>query len=358
MPTITVKTATASYPVVVEQNCLQQQKKTIEGLLANYSHVLVITDQHVSILYKEVCDWLQNSSNSVLPFVTPNGESAKTFAIYEAAMTHMISHNLDRKSVIVALGGGAVGDLAGFVAASYMRGIDFIQLPTTVLAHDSAVGGKTAINHPLAKNIVGAFHQPQAVYYDTSLLASLPERQMRSGFAELIKHGLIADATLLAEVMANYQNCASLYARDMTPFLTKGIQIKADIVAEDEREQGIRAYLNFGHTFGHAVEAAGDFKHWFHGEAIMIGMKFALLLSQQLTGLQFDVTRWQHWAEKLGYDFSLPPTLTFEQLYDKMMHDKKTTYQAIHFVLLNAVGQPISQVVTKTQLAEAFEAMH
>lgn len=357
MPTITVQTATTRYPVVVEQNCLQQQKTAIEDLLATYSNVVVITDQHVSGLYQAICDWLQSTTNSVSPFVTPNGEAAKTFAVYEAAMTHLITHNLDRKSVVVALGGGAVGDLAGFVAASYMRGIDFIQLPTTVLAHDSAVGGKTAINHPLAKNIVGAFHQPRAVYYDTSLFKSLPERQMRSGFAELIKHGLIADARLLADVMTTYQSCAALYAQDMTAFLTQGIQIKADIVAQDEREQGIRAYLNFGHTFGHAVEAAGHFDRWFHGEAIIIGMKYALLLSQQLTGLKFDVTAWQQWAETLGYDFSLPRTLTFEVLYEKMMHDKKTTYQAIHFVLLTAIGKPISQVVTKAQLHDAFVAM-
>ena len=358
MVAIEVNTATANYPVLVGKNCLKTEEATIKAQLSGYSKVLFITDENVAAHYTNVMVTLTEGLAQTVPvYITPAGEAAKTFSVYEKVMTHLIQHGLDRKSVIVAFGGGAVGDLAGFVAASFMRGIDFIQMPTTILAHDSAVGGKTAINHPLGKNLVGAFHQPVAVYYDTALLETLPERQMRSGFAELIKHGLIADNVLLEKVMTQYPTMASLYKNDMTTYLEEGIQIKANIVAVDEKEQGIRAYLNFGHTFGHAIEAAGNFSRWFHGEAIMVGMKFALLLSEEVTGLQFERERWEAWSKTLGYDLSVPDDLAFEELFTSMLHDKKTTYQAIHFVLLNKIGEPSIHIVEKEILQRVFEKM-
>src|SRR6185312_13145009 len=184
----------------------------------------------------------------------PSGEQAKQFPIYEACLTFALENGLDRKSCIIAFGGGAVGDLAGFVAATYMRGIAFLQVPTTLLAHDSAVGGKVAINHPLGKNMIGAFHQPEAVVYHTPFLQSLPEKEWRSGYAEVIKHALIGDVELYHWLKEEVQTLADLRDEKLIHILTKAIPVKANVVSQDETEKGVRAHLNFGHTLGHALE--------------------------------------------------------------------------------------------------------
>ena len=193
-----------------------------------------------------------------------------------------LDFKLDRHSLILALGGGAVGDLSGFVAATFMRGIPFIQIPTTILAHDSAVGGKVAINHPAGKNMIGAFYQPEAVVYDIDFLKSLPEHEIRSGFAEVIKHGLIQDPSFYHWLKENILSIDMMISdENLIHFLSRGVEIKSAIVEEDEKETGIRAYLNFGHTLGHAIEAELGYGKLTHGEAVVIGMLYALQLSEK-----------------------------------------------------------------------------
>jgi 3-dehydroquinate synthase len=261
---------------------------------------------------------------------------------------------LDRKSCILAFGGGAVGDLAGFVAATYMRGIAFIQIPTTILAHDSAVGGKVAINHPLGKNLVGAFYQPEFVLYDTSYLATLPEVQLRSGFAELIKHALISDEGFLDEIKRAVPNEQQILNAKLPGLLKKGIKVKAGFVKQDEKETGVRAYLNFGHTLGHALEANGGFGSLTHGEAVIIGMVYELLISRKQTGLEFDVAAFTEWLGALGYHWKIPQQANFEEIYAYMLRDKKTIAHKPRFVLLRKIGEPVMAEVDEDLLRSLF----
>lgn len=278
--------------------------------------------------------------NKYLKKIVPSGEKAKTFDVYQDCLTSALENKLDRKSLVISFGGGAVGDLAGFVAATYMRGIRFIQVPTTILAHDSAVGGKVAVNHPLGKNMIGAFHQPEAVVYDLDFLQTLPEHEVRSGFAEVIKHSLISDENFYNWLREEIQSLDNMNDSQLLEFLTKGIQVKGSVIAEDERETGIRAFLNFGHTLGHAIEAEAGYGKVTHGEAVAIGMLFALQLSTQLLGLDFNIEEFKTWLKNLGYATSIPAGLSNEQLIERMKQDKKTVNNTIRFVLLEKVGVP------------------
>lgn len=357
MAEITVTTKDKVYPVYISQNALYEQAEHLLAELGRFSKVFVMTDENVAKSHMEKIDELLAPLPNVSYYVTPAGEVAKTFAVYEDAMTKAIQVGLDRKSVLLAFGGGVIGDLGGFVAATYMRGIAFYQIPTTVLAHDSAVGGKVAINHPLGKNMVGNFYQPEAVIYDTSLLGTLSEREMRSGFAELVKHALIQDPALLVELMATYQVPMDLYRVDLTPYLARGIEIKAAIVSQDETEQGVRAFLNFGHTMGHAIEAYGEFGKWLHGESITFGMIYALDMSERLLGLTFDKEALLTWLAGLGYDVQLPVGLDFDVLLENMKHDKKTAFNEITMILLEEIGKPQIQKVSDDVIAETFRRL-
>lgn len=358
MPEITVRTASKIYPVYISANALEEAAPRLIKNLSAYSKVFVVTDENVANYQLEHLKTIFAGLENVSYYVTPNGETAKTFPVYEAVITKAIEENLDRKSALVAFGGGVIGDLGGFVAATYMRGIAFYQIPTTVLAHDSAVGGKVAINHPLGKNLIGNFYQPEAVIYDTSLLQTLSVREMRSGFAELIKHALIQDHTLLTALMDTFKGPKDFYNKDLSSFLARGIEIKAAIVAEDETEQGVRAFLNFGHTFGHALEAYGKFGKWLHGEAVMYGMLYALNLSQQVCELDFDTESFEKWLVALGYDVHLPAGLDWQALLNNMKHDKKTTYGQINMVLLENIGQPMIYPATSQELKQTFERIN
>lgn len=358
MPEITVHAASKTYPVYISANALEETFPKLVKELGKYSKVFVLTDENVANYQLDKLQTAFSQLADVVYYVTPSGETAKTFSVYEAVMTKAIEEGLDRKSALVAFGGGVIGDLGGFVAATYMRGIAFYQLPTTVLAHDSAVGGKVAINHPLGKNMIGNFYQPEAVIYDTSLLQTLSEREMRSGFAELIKHALIQDHTLLTALMATFELPSDLYTKDLSSFLARGIEIKAQIVAEDETEQGVRAFLNFGHTFGHALEAYGGFGKWLHGEAVIYGMLYAIEMSQQVYQLDFDVATWKKWLAKLGYEVHLPAALDWTALFENMKHDKKTTYGQVNMVLLKKIGEPVIYPAMEQELKHIFDELN
>lgn len=336
-----------AYPVLIGKGALSESKRVIKELQPAVSSTLMLIDEQVYELHKEYVD-LHIPYDAL--YILPSGEKAKSFAIYEKAMGAALEAGLDRHSLIVACGGGATGDLAGFTAATYMRGIRYIQIPTTILAHDSAVGGKTAINHPLGKNMTGCFHQPSAVIYDSLFLDTLPLREVRSGFAEVIKHALIADQKFLSEIMNEVTDLNHLDGTFLQYALKKGIQIKGDIVSQDEREQNIRAYLNFGHTYGHAVEAWSGFGDKLHGESVMIGMIYALLLSEKKSGLDFDIDQFIQWVTSIGYE--IQTEAPFEELLNLIKKDKKNLNSRIRFVLLKAVGEPVLENIDPSELED------
>lgn len=273
----------------------------------------------------------------------PSGEASKSFEMYSQAMTAMLEAKLDRSSVVIALGGGVVGDLAGFLASTYMRGISFVQMPTTLLAHDSSVGGKTGINHPLGKNLIGSFHQPDAVIYDLSLLDSLPKREWLSGFGEVLKHGYIGDQQLLDHVQST--GVTNITAS----VLRKSIAVKAKIVEADEREKGVRAHLNFGHTIAHALEQVSGYGALTHGEAVVNGMAFSLYLSKQLhPSLPIHVDDELHQLQKLGTHFCPCKRWTWLMI-QSMLTDKKNTDSQIADVILVESQKPSVILLAKEE---------
>ncbi len=355
MDTINIHTQSKIYPVFVGNAATKDIAHFLINHFPSLTRILMITDETVAALHLDRLKQILNPWNPVV-FIAPSGEKAKTFEVYYEALSTALENRLDRKSVIISLGGGAVGDLSGFVAASFMRGIPFIQVPTTILAHDSAVGGKVAINHPLGKNMIGAFHQPEAVFYDLELLQTLPAKEIRSGFAEVIKHALIFDADFYQWLTVNIQDLNSLSSSQLSEVLVKGIRIKNEFVSQDERETGIRAYLNYGHTLGHAIEAEMGYGNITHGEAVMIGMIFALKLSSELLGVPFDSVKFIQWVEKLGYITCIPSQLSSENLLSRMKQDKKSVGEAIRFVLLEKLGQPVLKEIADSILLGRIKA--
>ncbi|WP_066060977.1 3-dehydroquinate synthase [Neobacillus soli] len=355
METIDIHTESKKYPVFVGEGVRKEINAFLTNHLSNLTRILIITDETVAKLHLEKLLSVLSSWDPIV-FTAPSGEKAKTFEVYYDALSTALENRLDRKSVILSFGGGAIGDLSGFVAASFMRGISFIQVPTTILAHDSAVGGKVAINHPLGKNMIGAFHQPEAVFYDLEFLKTLPAHEIRSGFSEVIKHALIDDSNFYEWLQTNVHDLNSLKMELLSASLIKGIKIKGEIVGQDEKETGIRAYLNLGHTLGHAIESEMGYGNFTHGEAVMIGMIYALKLSKELLGLSLDLTEFIYWIRRLGYETKIPEHLSFENLLNKMKQDKKSVGDSIRFVLLEQLGQPKLQEISDKVLLEELKS--
>jgi 3-dehydroquinate synthase len=298
---------------------------------------------------------LEAAGYRVHVFTVPAGEESKAMSVAEDLCDRMIAAGLDRSSFVVALGGGVVGDLAGFVAAIYQRGIPFVQIPTTIVAQvDSSIGGKTGVNARAGKNLIGAFHQPRLVLADTDTLSTLPEREYREGFAEVIKHAVIRDAAMLDELDPNAPR------ETLGPLIARNIAIKAAIVADDEREHtGTRALLNFGHTVAHAIENAAGYGRFLHGEAVSIGMAAALKLSQDKAGL--PAADAQSVREKLSA-FGLPLTLTSDLDTDTLLaaarRDKKFAEGKIRYVLSPKLGEAfVAEDVTEQDLRSALQAL-
>ena len=340
MDALSIQTASKAYPVYIGIGAVTQLSSFIKSHFPALTSLMIITDETVANLY------LRDLETALTPYqlktcVVPSGEKAKTFDVYYQCLSFALEHKLDRSSLLLSFGGGAVGDLGGFVAATYMRGISFIQVPTTILAHDSAVGGKVAINHPLGKNMIGAFYQPEAVFYDLSFLSSLPLNEKRSGFAEVIKHGLINDKDFLESLMKNIETLELIPDENLHHLLTRGIEIKNTFVSKDEKEKGERAFLNFGHTLGHAIEAEMGYGSWTHGEAVMVGILFALELSIKKYRLFFPVEQFKAWLIRLGYETKIPSHLAMDHLMARMKQDKKSIDQKVNFVLLTEIGKPI-----------------
>lgn len=339
MRSVYVELGEKSYPIFLSDNWIDLFKEASGYLTCDKA--LIITDQHVYPQYcREVEIGLQSHEINTYTVVVPPGEASKSFLEAEKLFTKALKAGLDRKSLIIALGGGVIGDLAGFVASTYMRGIPFIQIPTSLLAQvDSSVGGKVAINHPLAKNIIGSFYQPQCVLMNISTLATLPDREMSTGMAELIKHGIIRDDDLLEWLRANMDKMMGRDIQSLTNAIARSCEIKAEVVSQDEKEQGLRAILNFGHTVGHAIESISGYGVLSHGEAVSIGMVAEAYIAQ-LRGL-IEENYVNHMKEIL-ISAGLPvtiPGLDMDQLIELMRHDKKNTQGNIVFVLPTAPGE-------------------
>ncbi|MEK3886033.1 3-dehydroquinate synthase [Bacillus sp. FSL K6-3431] len=349
---VKINTSSKKYSVFIQSGAIRLIEKQLEN--KKYTQLYIITDQtvgpmHLSTLMANLPDEIKT-----VVYQVPSGERAKQFSVYEECLVFALENGIDRNSCIIAFGGGVVGDVAGFVAGTYMRGIDFLQVPTTILAHDSAVGGKTAINLSLGKNMVGVFHQPEAVIYDIDFLKTLPESEVRSGLAEVVKHALIADPQLLVYLMENITNLTEITDDMFVYILGRGIEIKAAVVSEDEKETGLRAILNFGHTLGHAIESTAGYGKYTHGEAVMIGMVYALYVSKHELGLTYDIAQFVEWITKLGYDTKLPENLNFEQAFQAMQRDKKSLGNKPRFVLLADIGRPKLKEVEKNVIEQIY----
>jgi 3-dehydroquinate synthase len=300
----------------------------------------VITDSNVAPLYlNRVVEPLRSAGFSVGSTVVPAGETSKSLKQAEELITECLQFGLDRQSVVLALGGGVVGDLAGFAAAIYMRGIPFVQLPTTLLAHDSAIGGKVGVNHPLGKNMIGAFHQPKMVLFDPEVLHTLPRRELLSGFAEMIKHALIWDVSFVRWLKENAQKLLSLDSASISEALFRSCAVKVAIVSQDEKEKGMRSLLNFGHTIGHALEAVTDYQRYTHGEAVAIGMAGAVRLSMAVLGAEEELVEE---TESLLQLFHLPVkiglSLSQDAILQAIKRDKKAQNGEYTFVLAERIG--------------------
>lgn len=346
---IPVNTASHAYEVVIGSGILLEGLQSYKEIIEKADQIIVLTDEQV---WQAQSEYFQDHFPYPFEvFVMPAGESCKSFENYFNVQTFLLEKNCTRKSFIFAFGGGAVGDLSGFVAATFMRGIPFIQIPTTILAHDSAVGGKTAINHPQGKNMIGAFYQPQAVIYDTKMLASLSKKEIRSGMAEVVKHALISNEQWLNQLMQ--VNLTELNSDSLAEHLKKGIEVKAKIVEEDETEQSVRKFLNFGHTYGHAIEAAAGYGGLSHGEAVMIGTVYALLLSSRYGTISREFTKsFLRFAYDNGYPFDRVAGYSLDVLSPYLLKDKKNEYGVLKFVLLKEIGKPFMQSI---ELSECLE---
>jgi 3-dehydroquinate synthase len=339
--TLDVALGDRSYPIHIGSDVLDD----IGALLAPHlaRHAVIVTNATVAAHWlAPVRRQLADAGQRVDVVLIPDGEAHKNWATLADVLTRLIECRAERSSLMVALGGGVIGDLAGFAAAVYQRGMPYVQIPTTLLAQvDSSVGGKTAVNHPLGKNMVGAFWQPQAVLIDTRCLNTLPEREYRSGLAEVVKYGAIHDAQFFAWLEAHADALHGRDAPSQVEAIYTSCRIKAEIVARDEREAGERAFLNFGHTFGHAIETGAGYGEWMHGEAVSAGMVIAARLSARIGGLpQHDVQRLTALLERLAIR-TAPPAMDFAQWMTLMRRDKKVEGSTIRFVLLERLGRAV-----------------
>jgi shikimate kinase/3-dehydroquinate synthase len=320
--------------------------------------VAVVTNTTVGPLYLEqLTRTLTAAGKRVTPIVLPDGEEEKNGATLMLIFDALLREQCDRKTTLVALGGGVIGDMTGFAAASYMRGVPFIQAPTTLLAQvDSSVGGKTGINHPLGKNMIGAFYQPKAVIADTATLATLPARELSAGLAEVIKHGAIIDAAFFAWIEANIGKLIANEPHAIAYAIQRSCEIKADVVRQDEREGGLRAILNFGHTFAHAIESGLGYGKWLHGEAVGCGMVMAADLSHRLGYIDAAAkARLTALVQAAGLPVAAPD-LGSERWLELMQVDKKNEGGKIKFVLIKPLGTPIITTVPQNSLLETIQA--
>ena len=336
---VRVDTAATAYDIAIGSGLLGDA--SVWAGLPESAYGVIVTNEVVGpLLADRLVRVLAGRHRHLSVLTLPDGEAHKDWSTLNLIFDHLLAQGCDRRTVLYALGGGVVGDITGFAAGCYMRGVAFVQVPTTLLAQvDSSVGGKTAVNHALGKNMIGLFHQPLRVVCDLDVLRTLPAREYAAGMAEVIKYGPIADPAFLDWIEANAD---ALHRREPAAVawaVRRSCEIKAQVVAADERESGLREILNFGHTFGHAIEAGTGFGTWLHGEAVACGMGLACALSSRLGGVPPDFSdRLRALLERFGLPMR-PPVLAPETWLDLMRHDKKAHAGQIRFVVLDAVGR-------------------
>lgn len=341
MPSIRVNLRENSYPIIVDQGILGNTGELLR-LQTQSEKVIVVADAFASRQYGvEVLEGLSNSGFNSRMTEVPSGEEHKSLEWFGRLHDQLISHRMDRTSTLIALGGGVIGDLAGFVAATYMRGISYVQIPTTLQAQvDASVGGKTGINHPNGKNLIGAFYQPKLVLIDVATLRTLPSRDVRAGFIEVIKHGVIMDVPLFDQIEENLDAILNLDADTLISVITRSCADKAKVVASDEKENRLRMTLNYGHTFGHALESITDYNVYRHGEAVAIGMNCAAQLACNLGMLSLsDMERQERLIRRTGLPTNFPPEIQSDTLLDAMYLDKKAKRGKLNLVLPTKIGE-------------------
>ena len=342
MDTLTVDLGDRSYPIYIASNLLSQLSSLMPVLSGR--QLMVVTNTTISPLYLDNVVQLLSVHCDVDTVILPDGEQFKNLDTMNRIFTALLEKTHSRKTTLVALGGGVIGDMTGFAAASYQRGVDFIQIPTTLLSQvDSSVGGKTGVNHVLGKNMIGAFHQPTSVFIDIDTLATLPDRELSAGIAEVVKYGLIRDAGFFEWLEKNMDALVSRDNQALTYAVRRSCEIKAEVVAKDEKEGGLRAILNLGHTFGHAIETAKGYGVWLHGEAVSTGMLMAVDLSVRLGWLDSSVAlRTKDLLIRAGLPVSSPDDMTPEQFLSLMAVDKKVVDKQLRLVLLTALGEAVT----------------
>ena len=338
MRTLTVDIKDQPYPIHIGPGLLDRADLVVPHL--SQKRVAIITNTTIAPLYlNRLKTTLTSAGIECIEIVLPDGEQHKNWQTLNQIFDQLIAHRCERKTTLIALGGGVVGDMTGFAAATYQRGVPYIQVPTTLLAQvDSAVGGKTAINHPQGKNMIGAFYQPKLVLADTETLTTLPNREFSAGMAEVIKYGLIRDLLFFEWLEGNMEKIIARDHESIVHAVYESCRNKAEVVAQDEKETGIRAILNLGHTFGHAIETATNYNTWLHGEAVAMGTILAAKLSRIIGNLeQRDVERISTLFNNIGLP-TIAPKLGIDRYLELMALDKKVAGNRIHLILIRRIG--------------------
>jgi 3-dehydroquinate synthase len=337
MTTLNLALGERSYPIYIDSKLLNNSDLLSKHIRSK--RICIVSNDIVYPLYGEALKALL-SDYQVDEIVLPDGEAQKNISNFDKIMTHLLANGHGRDSTLIALGGGVIGDITGFAAACYQRGVDFIQVPTTLLSQvDSSVGGKTAVNHPLGKNMIGAFYQPKAVLIDIDSLATLPAREFAAGMAEVIKYGILGDGEFFNWLEQNVNLIKSGDHNALIKMIEVCCQCKADIVAQDETESGVRALLNLGHTFGHAIEAEQGYGVWLHGEAVATGMVLAAKLAVAMNLLEVsDLRRIENLIAAFDLPLNAPDDMGFEQFMIHMRRDKKNIGGLLRFIVPTAIG--------------------
>jgi len=341
------------YPVYVGNSLLSDRALLTRHLSGK--QVLIVTQQNIAELYlNKILQALSGYECEML--YLPQGEQHKNLVSWRKIMDKLIAKHYERSSTLIALGGGLIGDLTGFAAACYLRGVNYIQVPTTLIAQvDSAIGGKTGVNHRAGKNLIGSFYHPQCVIADTQTLTSLAPREFIAGLAEIIKYGLVRDLSFFSWLESHIRDLKSGIQEVLAQAIYTSIRIKGEIVAQDEREQsGLRSLLNFGHTMGHALEAFYQYRYFLHGEAVAIGMNLAAQLSLERGWLEEqDCRRIQALLQESGLPIQISPEIDQDKLFSYLMRDKKVSAQGLRWVLLKSIGQGVlTDQVSKEELVK------
>ena len=341
MEKIRVQLGERSYDIVLGNTILDSIGEELKAFHLSPKIAIVSNPTVLSLYGERVSDSIRNAGFDLLTVIISDGEEHKNLATLQQIYDELLRYRLDRKSAVVALGGGVVGDIAGFAASTYMRGISYIQIPTTLLAQvDSSVGGKTGVDHELGKNMIGAFWQPRLVWIDGDTLKTLPERQFRAGLAEVIKYGVISDGELFAFLEGNRDRIMNLDQEALIHIIKRSCEIKAGVVAQDEREAGLRAILNYGHTIGHAIETVTGYTRFLHGEAVAIGMQLEARLAEKLELIPQDqAVRIKTLIESYGLPVEKPNDIKEQSIFLSMQLDKKTVAGELKFILPTRIGK-------------------